>query len=290
MSCCHLSLETFQLEVCASQSCCQWANGRNFCLLPVQRGIWAPLCCTHSHLSTLVPAIWTILHFQALPLLSTRQNWRQDTCKVLMGALKSQILYGQENFLGARTYFVLGAVTSKIKPRAETPTQTQTPTNLFCRESPPGTDTLRQHEQRHTEARPAPEAPIPVHRVLPKTNLSAAALVPQVSASAQEDETMQADIKHRSTGKLLSRLSWTLRCQVQSSALPVRAAWMSSPFPSGEGSALLPQIRRRWNLWQPFPVHSSLPAAWDRDDLSYICLCSIQLPTGSCRKLLQYEG
>lgn len=80
-----------------------------------------------------------------------RQNWGQDTCKVLEGVLKSQIRYGQEDFLGATTYFVLGAVTTKIKASAETPTQTQTPANLFCRESPPGTAALRQCKQRHTQ-------------------------------------------------------------------------------------------------------------------------------------------
>lgn len=121
------------------------------------------------------------------------------------------------------------------------------------------------------------------HRFLPKTKLHsrlwAQAAMPPASASAQGDETMQANVKHRSTGKLLSRLSWPLHCQVQSSALPAR---ISSPFPAGEGSAVLPQITGTWNLWQPFPMHSSLPAAWDRDGLSYICLCSTQLPPGSC--------
>lgn len=77
-------------------------------------------------------------------------------------------------------------------------------------------------EQRHTEARPNPTAPIPVHRVLPKTKLSTATLGRVGSrAPAQEDETMRANVKHRSTGKLLSRLSWPLHCQAQSPALPV---------------------------------------------------------------------
>lgn len=152
-----------------------------------------------------------------------------------------------------------------------------------CRPKPQQTSSaessLRQREQRRTEARPNPKAPMPVHRVLPKTKLSAA--VPQAFASAQEDETMRANVKHRSAGKLLSRLSWPLHCQEQSSALPVRAAWISSPFPAAEGSALLPQIRGRWNLWQPFPMHSSPSAAQDRDGLSYICLCSTQLQQGA---------
>lgn len=45
----------------------------------------------------------------------------------------------------------------------------------------------------------------------------------------------------------------------------------------------LPKIRGRWSLWQPFPTRSSSPAAWDRDGLSYLCLCSTQLPPGTCQ-------
>lgn len=116
--------------------------------------------------------------------------------------------------------------------------QTQTPTNLLCRESPPGTAALRQREQRHTEARPDPKAPIPPENKALHSRLWAQAAVHPAFASAQGDETMQANVKHRSTGKLLSRLSWPLHCQVQSSALPAR---ISSPFPAGEGSALVPK-------------------------------------------------
>lgn len=44
---------------------------------------------------------------------SAMQNLGQDTCKVHEGLLKSQIRYGQEDFLGATAYFILGAAASK---------------------------------------------------------------------------------------------------------------------------------------------------------------------------------
>lgn len=55
---------------------------------------------------------------------------------------------------------------------------------------------------------------------------------------------MQANVKHRSTGKLLSRLTWPLDCQSQSSALPVQG-FLGTPTISCGGSAFIPQTRGR---------------------------------------------
>lgn len=53
---------------------------------------------------------------------------------------------------------------------------------------------------------------------------------------------MQANVKHRSTGKLLSRLTWPLDCQAQSSVLPVQS-FLGIPTISCGGSAFTRQIR-----------------------------------------------
>lgn len=169
------------------------------------------------------------------------QNWGQDTCKVLEGVLKSQIRYGREDFLGATAYFVLGAVTSKIEASAESPMQTQTPTNLFCRESPPSDSTSRgaqrqgqtqKHQcpciesfRKQSSPQPCPE-PLPQRRRMrqckPMSNTA-----PQASCSQGYHGPCTA---RSNPQRYLFRL-----------------LGYSHPF-LGEGSALLPQIRGRWNL------------------------------------------
>lgn len=95
-------------------------------------------------------------------------------------------------------------------------------------------------------------APIPAHGVIPKTKLSAATFgrvgscAPEPFALAQEDETMQANIKCCSTGKLLlSRLTLPLDCQVQSSVLPAQGS-LDIPTISWERPAIITQIRGKW--------------------------------------------
>ena len=51
-------------------------------------------------------------------------------------------------------------------------------------------------------------------------------------------------VEHRSTGKLLSRLTWPLVCQAQPSVLPVQG-FLDIPTVSWGGSAFIPQIRGR---------------------------------------------
>lgn len=93
---------------------------------------------------------------------------------------------------------------------------------------------------------------------------------------------MHANVKHRSTGKLLSRLTWPLDCQAQSSALPVQG-FLGIPTISWEGCLpLYPKLEEDQNLWQLFPMHLSSLAAWDGDGPFYTCLCSALLPLGSC--------
>lgn len=122
--------------------------------------MWVSPCCSHSRLSTLSQPFRQSCTSRLCHCGCAMQNLGQDACKVLEGVSKSQIHDGQEDFLGGIAYFVSGAITSKIKASAGTAMQTQTSTNIFCRESPPGT-ALQQHKQRHTEARPNPKAPIP---------------------------------------------------------------------------------------------------------------------------------
>lgn len=129
MRCYHLSLETLQPKVCAALACCRWAEGRNFYLLPLQRGVWASICCSCTQLSSLVAGIRTVLHIQFCHPGCARQNWGQDTCKALTGILSSQIppAYGQEGFFSAAAYFVLGTITSKPKASAGTPSKIPNP-------------------------------------------------------------------------------------------------------------------------------------------------------------------
>lgn len=56
---------------------------------------------------------------------------------------------------------------------------------------------------------------------------------------------MQANIKCCSTGKLLSRLTWPLDCQVQSSVLCAQGS-LDILTISWERSAIITQIRGRW--------------------------------------------
>lgn len=122
-----------------------------------------------------------------------------------------------------------GPLQAKPKQAQEPPARTETPTNLFRRESPPGTDTLRQHQQTPSDGGKAKPISANSHASSPSENKALRSrvwarrqLCPEPFALAQEDETMQVNVKHRSTGKLLSRLTWPLDCQAQSSALPVR--------------------------------------------------------------------
>lgn len=142
-------------------------------------------------------------------------------------------------------------LTSKTKARAGTPSQTQNP-NKPLLQSPPGTDALQQREQTPSargKAKPISAnscASSPSENKAPRSRVWARRQpCPQPFALAQEDETMQANVKHHSTaGKLLSRLIWPLDLQAQSSALPVQG-FLGIPTVSWGLSAFIPQIRGR---------------------------------------------
>lgn len=90
---------------------------------------------------------------------------------------------------------------------------------------------------------------------------------------------MQANVKHGSAGELLSRLTWPLDCQARASAPPAQG-FLAVPTISWGALPLYPKSKGDQNLQQLFPRHLSPLDAWD--GLLHTCLCSTQLPRGSC--------
>ena len=130
-----------------------------------------------------------------------RQNWGQDTCKSLASILKSQIPPAMARRVFSVLQLILFGEPLQAKPKQaqEPPARPKTPTNLFCRESPPGMDALRQHKQTLPDRGKAKPLSANSRASSPSENKALHSRVwahrqqyPEPFALVQEDETMQA--------------------------------------------------------------------------------------------------